>query len=266
MDMNYVLDSLWHKTEKAQDYNQLFTTWQRVRSKEASPNLTHQLQATCLWCHVNPPTLWYDGPSSFCAWSYQPAFVLLPIFLCIWSYYTIPFPPASWWCKNHLGVLKMETLNWDSSPQVGLLFGLQTVMNQSNTIPTAARSEGNLVLLTQNGTVVWLANSTTKASTTIVQLLDSGNLILRNEEDQNPQSSWQSFEYPSNTVLPGMKIGWDLKSGLNRHITAWNNWDDPTLGNFTWEILLHNYVPTGSLYAWANRVFQGRPKERHSIQ
>lgn len=35
-----------------------------------------------------------------------------------------------------------------------------------------------------------------------------------------------------------MKLGWDLKSGLNRKLTAWKAWDDPSSGDFTWGVEL----------------------------
>ncbi|XP_054813959.1 putative serine/threonine-protein kinase receptor isoform X2 [Prosopis cineraria] len=101
--------------------------------------------------------------------------------------------------------------------------------------------EGHL-LLSHNKTIVWLANSTTRALSPIVQLLSSGNLVLRDGEDQKPQNYlWQSFDYPSDTILPGMKFGWDLRTGLNRRYTAWKNWDDPSFGDFTAELVLHCY-------------------------
>ncbi|XP_054779679.1 G-type lectin S-receptor-like serine/threonine-protein kinase At4g27290 [Prosopis cineraria] len=103
-------------------------------------------------------------------------------------------------------------------------------------------TEAHLVLLSHKRTVVWSANSTTKALSPFVQLLGSGNLVLRDGKDQNPQNYlWQSFDYPSDTQLLGMKIGWDLRAGLNRRYTAWKNWDDPSLGDFTVEYALHNY-------------------------
>ncbi|XP_028800955.1 S-locus-specific glycoprotein S6-like [Neltuma alba] len=101
--------------------------------------------------------------------------------------------------------------------------------------------EGNLVLVNNNDTLVWLANSTGKASSPIVQLLGSGNLVLRDEKDQNPENyMWQSFDYPSDTLLPGMKVGWNLRTGPNRYLTAWKNWDDPSAGDFRSELMLHN--------------------------
>ena len=67
-----------------------------------------------------------------------------------------------------------------------------------------------------------------------MQLLDSGNLALRDGEDVNSETNylWQSFDYPSDTFLLNIKLGWDLKSGLQRHLSAWKNWDDPCPGDF----------------------------------
>ncbi|XP_061337978.1 G-type lectin S-receptor-like serine/threonine-protein kinase At4g27290 isoform X2 [Gastrolobium bilobum] len=110
--------------------------------------------------------------------------------------------------------------------------------------------EGKLVILNEDEVLVWSANSTTqtRAMSPIAQLLDSGNLVLRDEEDQNPQNYlWQSFDYPCDTFLPGMKIGWNMKTGLNRYLSAWKNWDDPSPGDFTWGLVLGN---TPELVMW----------------
>ncbi|KAM4129203.1 hypothetical protein ACJW30_01G004600 [Castanea mollissima] len=103
-------------------------------------------------------------------------------------------------------------------------------------------SSGSLVLLSQNTTVAWSANSTKKAWNPIVQLLDSGNLVLREEKEENPEKYlWQSFDYPSDTWLPEMKIGWDLKTGLERRLSAWKSPDDPSPGELSLGVELHNY-------------------------
>jgi hypothetical protein len=41
-----------------------------------------------------------------------------------------------------------------------------------------------------------------------------------------------------------MKIGWDLRTGLERRISAWKSWDDPSPGELTCGIELHNYPET----------------------
>ena len=60
--------------------------------------------------------------------------------------------------------------------------------------------QGNLVLLNQNQSTLWSTNATTKASNPIVQLLDNGNLVLRDENEEI--FLWQSFDFPCDTLLP----------------------------------------------------------------
>ncbi|KAK4255693.1 hypothetical protein QN277_008659 [Acacia crassicarpa] len=103
--------------------------------------------------------------------------------------------------------------------------------------------EGSLVLLSPNGTVIWSPNTTVKSQSVsvVAQLLDSGNLVLRNEKDQvggDEKYIWQSFDYPSDTFLPGMKIGWDLRRGINRELRAWKSWDDPSVGELRWGMVV----------------------------
>ncbi|GMN66857.1 hypothetical protein TIFTF001_035916 [Ficus carica] len=94
--------------------------------------------------------------------------------------------------------------------------------------------DGNLVLLSQNKSVVWSTNSSKQVKKPIAQLLDSGNLVLREEEDLNSDAYlWQSIDYPTDTFLPGMKFGWDLRQGLNTQLPAWRNGDDPCSGDLS---------------------------------
>ncbi|GKV50478.1 hypothetical protein SLEP1_g57179 [Rubroshorea leprosula] len=99
-------------------------------------------------------------------------------------------------------------------------------------------STGNLVLLNQSGSVVWASNSKKEAQNPVLQLLDSGNLVL---QDRNAGILWQSFDYPTDTLLAGMKLGWDFRSGLNRRLSTWKNPDDPCPGDLTYEIEPYNY-------------------------
>ncbi|KAG5047184.1 hypothetical protein JHK86_016590 [Glycine max] len=102
-------------------------------------------------------------------------------------------------------------------------------------------SSGHLVL-THNNTVVWSTSSLRETQNPVAKLLDSGNLVIRDENEVNQEAYlWQSFDYPSNTGLSGMKIGWYLKRNLSIHLTAWKSDDDPTPGDFTWGIILHPY-------------------------
>ncbi|XP_045820475.1 G-type lectin S-receptor-like serine/threonine-protein kinase At4g27290 [Trifolium pratense] len=100
-------------------------------------------------------------------------------------------------------------------------------------------SSGSLVL-THNNNVVWFTNSSTKAQKPVAQLLDNGNLVIK-EDSVSKTYLWQSFDYPSNTLLADMKLGWDLKRNLSKCLKAWKSDDDPTPGNFTWCVVLNPY-------------------------
>ncbi|XP_027356316.1 G-type lectin S-receptor-like serine/threonine-protein kinase At4g27290 [Abrus precatorius] len=102
-------------------------------------------------------------------------------------------------------------------------------------------STGNLVL-SQNGTVVWNTTSRKQAHNPVVELLDSGNLVVRNEGDANPDDYlWQSFDYLSDTALQEMKLGRNLQLDIPWTLTSWNSPVDPSIGDLSWVLLLHDY-------------------------
>ncbi|CAH9133673.1 unnamed protein product [Cuscuta epithymum] len=95
--------------------------------------------------------------------------------------------------------------------------------------------DGNLYLLDDAGNSTWSTGSQLGRKNTVAQLLDSGNFVLR-EENDGKNYLWQSFDYPTDTLLPGMKLGWDSRSGLNRFITSWKSSDDPSEGAYTFKV------------------------------
>ncbi|XP_039026673.1 G-type lectin S-receptor-like serine/threonine-protein kinase At4g27290 isoform X2 [Hibiscus syriacus] len=135
-------------------------------------------------------------------------------------------------------------------------------------------TSGRIVLQVQNTTAVWSTNTTATASVQnpVLQLLDSGNLVVRDGKDSNPENYlWQSFDYPSDTMLPGMKIGVDLRTGLDRRLTDWKNWDDPSPGDLTYaielegspELVLRKGLEKYTLSGlWIGNGFSGAPTYR----
>uniref|UniRef100_A0A7N2MA25 S-locus glycoprotein domain-containing protein n=1 Tax=Quercus lobata TaxID=97700 RepID=A0A7N2MA25_QUELO len=57
---------------------------------------------------------------------------------------------------------------------------------------------------------------------------------------------------------PGMKLGWDLRTDLDRYLFAWKSSDDPSPGNLTWGIELHNY-PELVLKKGSEKYFRSCP-------
>ncbi|XP_062075201.1 S-locus-specific glycoprotein S13-like [Humulus lupulus] len=145
-------------------------------------------------------------------------------YLGIW-YRNIPGPTVVWvanWCKP---------IN-DSS-------GSLTINNT-----------GNLELLGQNKSVVWSTRSLKQAREPLVQLLDNGNFVLKDEKDENTENYlWQSFDYPGDTFLSRMKFGWDLKRGLTRRLSSWKSLNDPCYGDLFMGLnTMYNTVRTLNQY------------------
>ncbi|XP_075495830.1 receptor-like serine/threonine-protein kinase SD1-8 isoform X1 [Primulina tabacum] len=107
--------------------------------------------------------------------------------------------------------------------------------NSSGVLKISA-GNGDLVLVDDSGQLVWSANYSSGGNT-VAELLDTGNLVLRLENDANTENYlWQSFDHPTDTLLPGMKLGWDSKTGLNRYINSWKSADDPSVGDYSFKL------------------------------
>jgi hypothetical protein len=94
--------------------------------------------------------------------------------------------------------------------------------------------DGILVLLNSTSGVVWSSNTSRTVENPVAQLLDIGNLVVKDRNDDDPEKFlWQSFDYPCDTLLPEMKLGWNLVTGLERVLSSWKSTDDPAQGAFS---------------------------------
>ncbi|KAI7724671.1 hypothetical protein M8C21_021482 [Ambrosia artemisiifolia] len=95
------------------------------------------------------------------------------------------------------------------------------------------------------GKILWSSanSSRTSVMNPIGQLLDTGNFIIYEDgEDINQENPiWQSFDFLTDTFLPGMKYGWDLVTGVEWRLTSWKSYDDPSSGNFSYGIDKRGY-------------------------
>ncbi|PIN21523.1 Non-specific serine/threonine protein kinase [Handroanthus impetiginosus] len=69
-------------------------------------------------------------------------------------------------------------------------------------------------------------------------LLDSGNLVVKEIETNGSSEGkvlWQSFDYPTDVLLPGMKLGVSRRTGRNWTLTSWFSGNNPASGAFTLE-------------------------------
>ncbi|KAK2665557.1 hypothetical protein Ddye_004131 [Dipteronia dyeriana] len=72
-------------------------------------------------------------------------------------------------------------------------------------------SRGILILLNSTNNIVWSSNTSRTPQNPVAVLLESGNLVVKNGNDNNPDKFlWQSFDHPGDTLLPGMMLGVNL--------------------------------------------------------
>ncbi|XP_015168602.1 G-type lectin S-receptor-like serine/threonine-protein kinase At4g27290 [Solanum tuberosum] len=93
---------------------------------------------------------------------------------------------------------------------------------------------GILALLNDKNKIIWSTNTSRSVHNPVAVLLDSGNLVVKDANDDNPENFlWQSFNFPTDTHLPGMKIGKSFKTGHEFYLSSWKNDNDPAPGEFT---------------------------------
>ncbi|CAN1319160.1 G-type lectin S-receptor-like serine/threonine-protein kinase B120 [Linum perenne] len=100
-------------------------------------------------------------------------------------------------------------------------------------------ADGNLIVTSGNGTnspPIWSSNSTiVESNDTVAVLTATGNLILSRNETIGDvdRAFWQSFQNPTDTYLPNMRVLVDASAGENHAFRSWRSPNDPSFGNFT---------------------------------
>ncbi|XP_037479537.1 receptor-like serine/threonine-protein kinase SD1-8 [Triticum dicoccoides] len=130
-----------------------------------------------------------------------------------------------------------------------------------------ASDTGDLLLLDGSGEVAWSSNSPNTSSVE-AQLLESGNLVVHDQRSKT--ILWQSFDHPSNTLLPGMKMGKNLWTGDEWYLTSWRSPDDPSPGSYRRVLEYATRLPEVVLWQqdakayrtgpWNGRWFNGVPE------
>lgn len=77
-------------------------------------------------------------------------------------------------------------------------------------------------------------------------------------QNESNRIVWQSFDYPTDTMLPGLKIELNRKNGLYKSLTSWRSADDPGTGYWYYK-LNPNCCPQFFLYNGLTRVWRSNP-------
>ncbi|KAM3245188.1 hypothetical protein ACQJBY_056487 [Aegilops geniculata] len=128
----------------------------------------------------------------------------------------------------------------------------------------------NLALSDTNGQLLWMTdisaagNSSSEATGGEATLDNNGNFILRSSQGI---ILWQSFDYPTDTLLPGMNLRITHKTHALQRLVSWRNTQDPSPGNFSYgahpDEFLRRFSWNGSTPywrspAWNNYLLVGR--------
>ncbi|KAF7120411.1 hypothetical protein RHSIM_Rhsim13G0166000 [Rhododendron simsii] len=93
---------------------------------------------------------------------------------------------------------------------------------------------GDIIITSNQTNLIWSSNSTMLSASPVLQLLDTGNLVVVNSNTGS--YSWQSFDHPCDTLVPGMKLGWDISKNQEWYLTSWNSLQDPSTGDYTYRV------------------------------
>ncbi|KAK2987254.1 hypothetical protein RJ640_017557 [Escallonia rubra] len=99
-------------------------------------------------------------------------------------------------------------------------------------------SSGNIIIANNaTNTIIWSSNSSYSAATSnpVLQLLDNGNLVVETNV-LGDSYLWQSFDHPCDTLIPGMKLGWNLRTNQEWYLTSWKTLQDPSSGDYTYRV------------------------------
>uniref|UniRef100_A0A0D9X503 Receptor-like serine/threonine-protein kinase n=1 Tax=Leersia perrieri TaxID=77586 RepID=A0A0D9X503_9ORYZ len=116
----------------------------------------------------------------------------------------------------------------------------------------------NLTLSAGNGHVLWTtaissinisSSPDTKSVLTEAMLDNTGNFILRSLADN--AIMWQSFDHPTDTLLPGMNLRLSHNTHPLQRLTSWKDHQDPSPGPFSYGAdpnnLLQRFIWHGSM-------------------
>ncbi|KAG2595567.1 hypothetical protein PVAP13_5KG084387 [Panicum virgatum] len=139
---------------------------------------------------------------------------------------------------------------------------------------------GDLVVVNQAGavkSVTWSARSAhdddpakNATNTTVVVLLNSWNLVLLDTSNSSaPRTLWQSFDHPTDTLLPGAKLGREA-TGVTRRLVSRKSAATPSPGPYCFEVdpdapqlvvkLCGSPVAYWATGAWNGRYFGNIPE------
>ncbi|KAK8453823.1 hypothetical protein SEVIR_5G346900v4 [Setaria viridis] len=130
--------------------------------------------------------------------------------------------------STYLGVwynkVSLRTVVWVANREAPIAGTVED--NPGATLSVSAG--GTLAVAAGNRTVVWSVQPAVRLASPTARILDNGNLVLAN--GVGGAVAWEGFDYPTDTLLPEMKLGIDYVKRKNRTLTSWKSPSDPSPG------------------------------------
>ncbi|TVU20056.1 hypothetical protein EJB05_36243 [Eragrostis curvula] len=121
-----------------------------------------------------------------------------------------------------------------------------------------------LAVADANATVVWSVSPPPPGSSAgggggggscTARIRDDGNLVVA---DARGRVAWQGFDHPTDTMLPGMRVGVDFAAGKNMTLTAWTSPSDPSPSDVV-ALMETSGDPEVFVYNGATKVWRSGP-------
>ncbi|TVU20070.1 hypothetical protein EJB05_36258 [Eragrostis curvula] len=121
-----------------------------------------------------------------------------------------------------------------------------------------------LAVADANATVVWSVSPPPPGSSAgggggggscTARIRDDGNLVV---VDARGRVAWQGFDHPTDTMLPGMRVGVDFAAGKNMTLTAWTSPSDPSPSDVV-ALMETSGDPEVFVYNGATKVWRSGP-------
>uniref|UniRef100_A0A7N2LJH9 Receptor-like serine/threonine-protein kinase n=1 Tax=Quercus lobata TaxID=97700 RepID=A0A7N2LJH9_QUELO len=136
--------------------------------------------------------------------------------------------------NSYLAISEIADQSRDFNLFVWFGSGVNPIVNNSSML--ILDNKGTLKVVHQGGDPILLFSPPQPNENTVATLLDSGNFILKvHLNGSMKQVLWQSFDYLADTLLPGMKLGVNYKTGQTWSLTSWLTEHIPVPGAFTLE-------------------------------
>jgi len=139
---------------------------------------------------------------------------------------------------------------------------------------------GNLVLHHNLSTIpIWSTDVSfpqsqrNSTSAVIAQLSDIANLVLMINNTKTVL--WESFDHPTDTLLPYLRLGFDKKTNQSWFLQSWKTDDDPGNGAFTVkfstigkpQVIMYNHdLPWWRGGHWNGEILVGAPDVKRDMQ